>query len=425
MISESNNGAAYVYQDFRRLGFDEETIVDDFIDEKYPLDELINDDSDTILHLMVRANLTVEKFYSSLKSKKFTTIDPRNHKGQTPLELAARTGLQLHVYSLLFFGADLSKLQTEKFQVELIPRDMQVFIDIREALQCCHNYDSLLKIVARCSRDRIDLNGVFDAKNHNLLQILLLNSIPKLPSYVLDILLRNHQGMNVNQRNVDGQTALMLAASKSDQKSIFILLKHGADSTLHDNVGLTAEEYGKRNAPRLSFNLEDAPRYQTVYSKLIELIESKVEKASDEDTPKLIFECFLRYIQDAKWKYHPGDITYNDNVLDQSATQSYQVNCIGLSYALYNIFLAFGLTGFEIHHFIARDSADSAVIKMKYPHCQKCFDVEATSSMLDSFSNHCVILDSAGNCFDSTFSCIYAKATPPFDIIIKADAARA
>ena len=75
---------------------------------------------------------------------------------------------------------------------------------------------------------------------------------------ILNILLQN--GADVNAKDHDGRTALMLAASSPDDvSSVTLLLSHGADPALKDKDGRTALDYAvKAPSPEKAAALRSA-----------------------------------------------------------------------------------------------------------------------------------------------------------------------
>ncbi len=65
-----------------------------------------------------------------------------------------------------------------------------------------------------------------------------LNSAKDGNTKVVELFLQ--AGMNVNVKNDNGQTALMLAASSGHIKTVKLLIKHGAYIDSKDNTGATA-----------------------------------------------------------------------------------------------------------------------------------------------------------------------------------------
>lgn len=78
-------------------------------------------------------------------------------------------------------------------------------------------------------------------------------------SEIVECLLKHKAEVN-HQRNVDGITALMLAAFNGDVKKVEILLKYGADKTIKDGNGEYAYHYVDQIYPRL--NVSDETKKQ-------------------------------------------------------------------------------------------------------------------------------------------------------------------
>ncbi len=53
------------------------------------------------------------------------------------------------------------------------------------------------------------------------------------------------KGAEVNIKSKDGQTALIFAAARQDEKIAEMLIKHGADWTITDHLGMSAQSYAK------------------------------------------------------------------------------------------------------------------------------------------------------------------------------------
>ena len=76
---------------------------------------------------------------------------------------------------------------------------------------------------------------------------------------VLSLLNRNE--VNVNDKNINGVTALIYAASYNHERIVSLLIDRGADINSKDNIGDTALDFAKRNN----------------YQNIISIIRNKVE----------------------------------------------------------------------------------------------------------------------------------------------------
>jgi ankyrin repeat protein len=84
--------------------------------------------------------------------------------------------------------------------------------------------------------NRIEVN-VKDDNNDNL----LVTCIDMLQLYYMDELLK--KGIDKNHQNNKGETAIMIAAKKCNYKAVGLLLKYGADTTLHTDDGKTFMDF--------------------------------------------------------------------------------------------------------------------------------------------------------------------------------------
>ena len=73
------------------------------------------------------------------------------------------------------------------------------------------------------------------------------------------VLLEN--GMDIDSKNNDGRTPLMLAALSGDEKLTEYLLEHGADKSIKDNSGQTAVDLGKKSRNEKCIALLQQNRY--------------------------------------------------------------------------------------------------------------------------------------------------------------------
>ena len=73
------------------------------------------------------------------------------------------------------------------------------------------------------------------------------------------VLLEN--GMNIDAKNTDGRTPLMLAALSGDEKLTKYLLDNGADLSIKDNSGQTAIDLGKKSRNEKCIDLLQQNRY--------------------------------------------------------------------------------------------------------------------------------------------------------------------
>ena len=142
-----------------------------------------------------------------------------------------------------------------------------------------------------------------------------------------------------------------------------------------------------------------------------------------QDKINTIFQGFVEYISQASWKYVASNTTYNSTLLQQPEGSDYAINCIGLTHALYTIFMAYGMFEMRCEEF---EPPENLCITMRTPDqfsssvlgTYRCFDQAIGWDKPFIFRRHCVVKRSDNDlCFDATFSCAYFKKDAPFDYV--------
>ena len=170
-------------------------------------------DQDGITALMyaVRAE---NKEIVELLVKAGAPINARNKNGGTALSSAIGTGNKTIVTLLLNAGA-----QIDSYSLAI-------------ALQCSHI--EILELIIDKSANKQK------ARNEALGFAALLNK----PEYIRKLI---EQGADVNARNSQNKTPLLIAAEKGHEKCVQLLLEAKADVTLQDDAKLDALAYAKNN----------------------------------------------------------------------------------------------------------------------------------------------------------------------------------
>jgi len=76
---------------------------------------------------------------------------------------------------------------------------------------------------------------------------VLFNSIEKHRSRMVESFIRHAQGVNINESNVEGTTALMAAVEANSEDIVKLLLKHNIDASLKNIHGQTAYDIAVEN----------------------------------------------------------------------------------------------------------------------------------------------------------------------------------
>jgi hypothetical protein len=243
------------------------------------------------------------------------------------------------------------------------------------------------------------------------LHLLDLNIYTHLPFYELDIVLRNNPTLDVNI-NIDGVTAMMLAAAKGDQQSIYTLLHSVANRYLKDRIGNTAQDHGRvRGHHQLSFDIwEESDEEQPIYHRIVNFIDGALGPRRSQCSAENIFELFVEYLNEyPTFRYDSRSEHTAHDLLEKSHKGTFGVDCIGLSNILLHIFWAYGFTNLEEHTFVSIEinKHHPLVIAQKF----RYFDGRQGD---DDFACHRVLKRTDGLCFDPTFSCYYQINNIPF-----------
>jgi ankyrin repeat protein len=99
--------------------------------------------------------------------------------------------------------------------------------------------------------------------SQNMTPLMMAASLAKHPDQTLPILIK--AGADVNAKDKDGNTSLMLAAGIADNpKTIEILLAAGADATIKNNNGSTVQDFADFGAKKGHTNVQNSDVYQTL-----------------------------------------------------------------------------------------------------------------------------------------------------------------
>ncbi len=394
-LTPKGSSAKELFNKYQEFGWDEAYFLNDFIQYGIPLDEPLNDQNETTLHLLVQ-NGTLENFVYYLQSSPPKNLSPRNGLGQTPLDLAISLGKQCLAQHLLFLGARCaSHSNSQSWQAHDMSAKAQVTRLFKSI--CAPTYDAFVLIITTCRVLHLELNGPFDENNNSLLHLLIDNGYPPM---VIDHFLIHCTRNDLKSRNSEGFTPLMLATMKNGQSTQQLLQVHEV------------------------FNLPYSATLDVtscVYFKLMEQIEADLSNHVGSMTPKkkaaIIFNSFIRFIKGAKWVYDTA-ITHSQSMLLLPANEPHAADCVSIANALLIIFHANGLFDIVSHSIKPEPNEDN--IEMHVPPLKKpgmigtyeCFDTIKQQNMIKDgvviFGMHQILRRSDEPFFyDPVFSCCY------------------
>ncbi len=330
--------------------------------KKHPLDEVIDDLGNTILHVIVDSPYICPfELDRLLSTRNFTTLEPRNQEGQTPLEITIAKGLTTCFRVLAAHAGTPSQC-----------KEMQNILEVLRALDFpIKSDDMMLSAMLKCFKDGTSLKTLLDNSQNTLPYLLLEKGFS--PSLV-DLLSRNDRGIDL-------------------------------DKTLNPDAWSVYSE--------------------SIYSEIVKEIDQRILKNPDEDRINVVFYVFVKYCSRAPWKYSTDVVKYQWSLLREPAKGEYQVNCFALSRALTVIFAAYGIfdTQYEviespknqcIRMLAAEEFFGTALGKYRL------FDGSVKNNEPVLFGRHCVVvIERRGNdlYFDPTFSCVYFKKNAPIDYL--------
>ncbi len=405
------SSAKIIFKKYRDLGWEEAYFLSSFIQYGIPFDEPLNDQNETILHLLVQFS-TLENFVDYLQSSPPKNLNPKNAKGQTPLDLAITLGKQCLVQHLLFLGAkcaegdlaqSLSRLSLSCYSNNndlWQAQDMSDKAQVTRLFKCMHTptHDAFVLIIATCRVLHLELSGPFDENNNSLLHLFIEH---RYPAKVVDLFLIHCTRQDIQTKNLEGYTPLMLATMKNAQSTQKVL-------QVHDVFKLP-----------YSVSLDIS---SSVLFKLIWEIEADLSKHIGTMTAKkkaaIIFNSFVRFIISAKWIYNPA-VNYSHSMLLLPANEPHAADCVSVANTLLIIFHANGL--FDIVSHSIEPEPNEEIIQMHVPPLKKsgiigtyeCFDTDKQQHMIKDgfliFGMHKILRRSDEPFFyDPVFSCCYA-----------------
>jgi len=196
-------------------------------------------------------------------------LEARDNEGDTPLMQAAKADIDVEVFILR--GADICAINPDGYTALWYAvqhnnqRNMKLLINHGAGLNVSNHAGKNLVMLATRQRNidtlrRLAKKGAnlhaLDRRGNSALMYGVYSSELRYEmnwlhdsvdsgNYPLVWLLQ--QGLNPNQQNVDGQTALMRAAKKNDRNGVEVLMSYKADVSLVDKNGLAALQYAAAN----------------------------------------------------------------------------------------------------------------------------------------------------------------------------------
>jgi len=196
-------------------------------------------------------------WYKTIKKQPVTLVPLNNMTDHTPMEFSLAIGMRKNAKGL--------KAQIEQVLIKEKDRVKQVYLDYGVPLVQCDTcivsgdipshgpYRKVVKhdIVPELS-DVAILPAKIDAalKQGSTLEQELHNATTALDSTRIEYLIK--RGANINAKNTEGQTPLMIAAQNGDLSVVNGLLAYEANPNLQDNDGWTAGMHAVRvNNPKI------------------------------------------------------------------------------------------------------------------------------------------------------------------------------
>lgn len=186
-------------------------------------------------------------------------VDATDNAGQTALIRAAGDSASVNI--LLNAGADVNASDNyDQTPLMAAMRNVNAYYGIKELIRAgadvkarnksgntalmmaansfFHNESDIVELLLEAGAD---VNEKDSTGETALMRAVSSDNRLFLPSDKIKILIR--AGADVNAQNKYGQTALMFASQRRNERVVKLLLDHGADKSLVDNRGYTANDY--------------------------------------------------------------------------------------------------------------------------------------------------------------------------------------
>jgi ankyrin repeat protein len=384
-----------------------------------PIDGLDN----SLLHVVMQtAPLAV--IHQVLQTLRHGEIDVQNSMGETPLHQACMGNCKLKAKLLLQYGADPHIQDNYQGSAKSLMENDDVLQDFvtdqslnigtifkaDDLLQNSISNQSTEHVLDSLIHSGLSLDTPIDVFDNTILH-WLINSVP---IHQLKAILGRYQNFNINSQNILGETPLMQAAGSGRQLAVSLLLAHGADMSLLDSQGLTAEDFAlNANAP-IEFTTKALSDEQTVYEFLIAYFakeKSNIESLPENQRAEYLFHHFNKFVRHCQWRYDGTTKDYEQQfLLDCNMSKPYVVNCFDLANAFASLLKAYGVKDVSTHVYHNMRSKPFAVKSPNIKGGYVCFDEEVQAKAFKKgyfeFDNHCVV-KCMGRYFDPTFCCSY------------------
>ncbi len=209
-------------------------------------------------------------------------VNKRDNNGNTPLILAAKHGDFAIVKKLIIKGANIHAKNKDGYDALLALSYFTMNISpladkgSQKSEPIAITTEGHLKTAEYLIQNGADINGKNDDGNTALILATALNK-----TNLAELLL--NKGADVNARNQQGSSALIVASSKGYSELICPLLRKGADKGVADNQGKTALQYAELYDLQEIIQLLNNPcPQQNPDSYIAPVAENKVDDRSVE-----------------------------------------------------------------------------------------------------------------------------------------------